>query len=77
LWLKSEYRNKGIGKKMVERFEKKSQKKGKKFIAVHITDESKEFWKKLGYTYEPSIYKMVKKIGIIDAEENLFSFKNS
>lgn len=60
IWLKTENRKQGIGKKLISQLEKKAKKKEKKYMTVIVIDESIQFWSKLGYKFEINTDKMIK-----------------
>jgi GNAT superfamily N-acetyltransferase len=46
----SDYRNKGIGKKMMDEIEKRIKKSGGKLITLGATEAAEGFYEKMGYT---------------------------
>ena len=58
LYVFGKYHNKGIGKKLVERFEKEAKKQSSKFIKIKASLYAIPFYKKLGYKKTTGIKKI-------------------
>jgi GNAT superfamily N-acetyltransferase len=50
-WIEEEYRNKGIGKKLLKKIEEEAKKRGCKHVHLDTHDfQAREFYQKQGYT---------------------------
>jgi len=58
LFVKGEYHNKGIGRKLVEKFEKEAKKQKSKEIRIRASLYSIPFYKKIGYKKTTGIRNM-------------------